>query len=177
MPIRSLLQPIARVGLDRRAATIVEFALAAPTFFLLMFAVLGVGLDAFYQQSLDDAVRDAARQVQLGAPASSSAASFVSAVCAEFGILAQSCQTTLTYSVQASTTTAGFSALSPATLNASGRFSNAFFSGNAFAPGVPVLVQVAYPLPFTLPYIGTLITGTNTGSIAAIAAVRAEHYQ
>ena len=162
---------------DRRGAALVEFAITAPVFFLFLFAVFGVGLDAFYQQALDDAVRDAARQIQIGAQASSSSSNFVSAVCAEFGVLASSCQSNLTYSVQASSTAAGFASLSPQTLSASGQYSNAFFSSTAFAPSLPILVQVAYPLPFTLPYIGNLLTWTNTGSIVATAAVRAEPYQ
>ena len=155
----------------------VEFAILAPTFLLFIFGVFGVGLDAFYQQTLDDAVRDATRQLQMGTQASSSGNSFVSAICAELGVLDASCQTRVTYAVQASTVTAGFAALSPQTLNGSGQYTNSFFSGSTFAPGVPVLVQVAYPLPFTLPYIGNVLTLTNTASIVSTAAVIAEPYQ
>ena len=164
-------------AIDWRGATMLEFAIVGPTFVLFLFAVLGVGLDSFYQHLLDDAVRDATRQIKLAAPASASGSGFVSAVCAEFGILAASCQANLTYNVQAGTTPSSFSSLSLQPLSSSGTFPNAFFAGNPFGPGVPVLVQVAYPLPFALPYIGSVITWTSTNSIVATSAVLVEPYQ
>ena len=155
----------------------IEFALTANAFLFCLFAVIGVGVDAFYQQALDDAVRDATRQLQLGAQASASAGNFLTAVCSELGLLDSSCQTSLSYVVQAGTVAGGFASLTPQTLSPSGAYSKSFFSGNPFAPGVPVLVQVAYPLPFTLPFFGNVLTWTNTGSIVATAAVTAEPYQ
>ena len=72
---------------------------------------------------------------------------------------------------------AGFASLTPAKLSASGALANTFFaSGTAFAPDVDVLVQVAYPLPFTFPFIGALATMTGTNSVLATATVRVEPY-
>jgi hypothetical protein len=144
---------------------------------LFLFTALGVGLIGFYQLVLDDAVRDAGRQIQMDGPAASSGSNFVTAVCQTFGALASDCTTSLTYNVQASTPSAGFAGLSPATLAASGNFSNAFFaSGTAYAANVNVLVQVAYPLPFTLPFIGALITATGTNSVLSTTTFRAEPF-
>ena len=161
---------------DRRAVAALEYAIIGPVFLLFLFSAFGVGLIGFYQLALDDAVRDAARQVQIDAPAASSADNFVSAVCQNFGYLASDCTTSLTYNVQASTTT-GFAGLSPAPLSSSGTFSKVFFSGTAYDAGVNVLVQVSYSLPFTLPYIGALITGTGTNSVVSTATVRVEPFR
>ena len=167
----------ARLRRDRRAVAALEFAIVGPVFLLFLFAAFGVGLVGFYQLALDDAVRDAARQVQIDAPAATSKSNFVSAVCQTFGYLASDCATNLTYSVQASTAAAGFAGLTPATLPSSGKFSNAFFAtGSPYGPGVNVLVQVSYPLPFTLPYIGSLVTTTGTNSVVSTATVRVEPY-
>ena len=167
----------ARLRRDRRAVAALEFALVGPVFLLFLFAAFGVGLVGFYQLALDDAVRDAARQVQIDAPAATSKSNFVNAVCQTFGYLASDCATKLTYNVQASTAAAGFAGLSPATLPSSGNFGTHFFdSGTPYASGVNVLVQVAYPLPFTLPYIGLLVTTTGTNSVVSTATVRVEPY-
>ena len=154
-----------------------EYALIGPVYLAFLFAAFGVGLVGFYQLALDDAVRDAARQVQIYGPAATSKSNFVIAVCQTFGLLASDCATSLTYNVQASTAATGFAGLSPATLSSSGKFSNVFFTTtNPYAPGVNVLVQVSYPLPFTLPYIGSLVTTTGTNSVVSTATVRVEPY-
>lgn len=96
-----------------------------------------------------------------------------------FGIspLASDCSTKISYSVQASTAAGGFAGLTPEQISASGTLSDSFFLGNAYAPKTPVLIQVAYPLPFKLPYIGTILTKSGTNSVLASAAVLAEPYQ
>ena len=174
-PLFGRREPLLRVLLrDSRGATALEFAVVAPLFVALLLSVLGVGLIGFYQTVLDDAVRDAARQVQMATPASGSASGFVAAVCAQFVRLAPNCAQTLTYSVQAGTPSGPFSALTPQPLSASGTLNNGFFASQAFARSAPILVQVAYPLPFTLPVLGGVATATQTNSILATAAVRAE---
>lgn len=160
---------------DRQAVVALEFAIVGPVFMLFLFAALGVGLVGFYQLALDDAVREAGRQLQIDGPAASSQSNFVAAVCQTFGYLASDCTTSLTYNVQASTPSAGFASLSPVALSSSGKFSNAFFaSGVSYAANVNVLMQVSYPLPFTLPYIGALITATGTNSVTSTTTIRVE---
>jgi len=167
----------AQLRRNRRAVVTLEFAMVGPVFMLFLFAALGVGLVGFYQLVLDDAVREAGRQIQIDGPAASSKSGFVAAVCRTFGSLASDCTTNLTYNVQASTLSDGFAKLSPVKLGSTGKFSNAFFTpGAAYAPNVNVLVQVAYPLPFTLPYIGNLITFTGTNSVLSTTTVRAEPF-
>lgn len=163
--------------LDRRGVTAVEFGIIAPVFLLMLFAVLGSGLIGFYQFLLDDSVRNAARQIQIDTPAANSPAGFVAAVCREFSLLAGDCSTKISYRVRASTQAAGFASMAPQPLPASGSLGTAFFaSGASYASGVNLLVQVAYPLPFRLPYVATLVTLTGSNAILSTASARAEPY-
>ena len=168
--------PRLRLHGDRRGVTALEFALVCPVFLLLLFAIFVQGITGLIQLALDDAVRDAARQVQMDTPASASASGFLAAVCAEFGAVSPNCGTTLTYSVQAAPQSAGFASLAPATLNAAGALNNHFFVGTGFAANEDVLVQVAYPLPFSIPLVGTFATLTGTNSVLATASVRVEPF-
>ncbi len=151
--------------------------MVAPVFLTLLFGILAAGLNGLYQLTLDEAVRDAARQVQINAPAAASPSAFVSAVCGKFGALANDCSTKVTYSVQASTVAGGFAGLTPETMSGSGALSGAFFTGGSYAPRVPVLVQVSYPLPFNLPYIGKMLTKSGSNAVLASASVLVEPYQ
>ena len=160
----------------RRAAASLEYAIVSVPFFMFMFAIMGAGLDGFFQMTLDDAVRNAARQLQLDSSASASGAGFVASVCGELGLVATNCTSQLTYSIQSASPSAGFASIVPAALPSSGQFSNVFLSSGAFADNVNVLVQVALPLPFHWPFFATLITGTGTGSIVAATSVRAEPF-
>ncbi len=150
--------------------TALEFALVAPVFLLFLFAILGVALDGFCQINLDDAVRDVARQIQIGGLPSQSGSNFANAVCAELAI-SSGCKAGLTYNVQSNAASGSFSALTPVTMPASGRLPNVFQS---CAANQNVLVQVALQLPFTLPLVGAAITFTGTNSIMAVTTIRAE---
>ena len=169
---------IALLFQDRHAASALEFAIICPVFLMMLLGIFIVGTTGLIQLALDDAVRDAARQVQINAPAAANASSFLAAVCAEFGPVSVQCATSLTYNVQASTPAAGFAALTPAALSAAGAFNNSFFaSGAPYAPSVNVLVQVAYPLPFSIPLVGSFATLTGTNSVVATASVRVEPFK
>lgn len=162
---------------DRRGAAALEFAIVCPVFLVLLLGIFSAGITGLIQLALDDSVRDATRQLQMDTPASTSATGFVAAVCSEFSVVSPSCTTSLTYSVQAAKQSDGFASLTPATLSAGGALSNSFFgSGTPFAANVDVLVQVAYPLPFSIPLLGTFATLTGTNSVLATATVRVEPF-
>ena len=55
-----------RFGRDTSGHTVVEFALVALPFFLLMFGLAEIGLIGFAQSSLDHAVADTARRIRTG---------------------------------------------------------------------------------------------------------------
>ncbi len=166
-----------RLRADTGGVTALEFAIVCPVFLLMLFSILAVGITGLVQLALDDAVRDGARQLQIYTPASTSASGLVAAVCGEFSLVAPNCTQTLTYSVQSATQAAGFASLTPAKLSASGALSNTFMAAApGFAPGVDVLVQFAYPLPFAFPFVGRLATMTGTNSVLATTTVRVEPY-
>jgi Flp pilus assembly protein TadG len=160
--------------------TALEFGIVAPVFMLMLVAIFWLGLAAFYEMCLDDAVRDAARQLQIGGPAMSSGSGFTAAVCNEFGIIAPKCSTNLTYNIQAqpavvtATGVAGlFASMAPVSLPSSGKLPMAFPS---IAAGSRVVIQVAYPLPVTVPFIGKWMTLTGTNSLLSTTTVLVEPY-
>jgi len=193
MSISRILQALGKLRRNKRADTALEFALIGSAFFLFIFIIFVVAIDQFWQMALDDAVRNVARQVAIGKVTATSTPSFVTVVCNEFGIAAPNCSTTLQYSVQGGTS---FSAITPATLTASGTLTgSAVVTGSATPtfPGVTpttpptvlpavthatpqfLLVQVAYPLPFKIPLLpGGVATENGTPSLASTVAMGME---
>jgi Flp pilus assembly protein TadG len=55
-----------RFGRDRHGSTAVEFALVAPAFFALLFAIIETAIVFFASQALETLAQDAARQVMTG---------------------------------------------------------------------------------------------------------------
>lgn len=155
----------------RSATAMLEFAMLAPVFLSFMYAIFGAGINGFYQYSLDEALRYGARQVQINASASQSGVNFTAAVCAQF--IASDCATNLTYNVQSAAGPAGFSGLTVGTLNSNGMFPNSFMTGASAAYSVSVLAQVAYPIPFTIPF-NNYFTGTGSPTIMAVTTVLVE---
>jgi Flp pilus assembly protein TadG len=188
-----LFRAFLRLRRDRRSEAALEFAMIGSAFFLFILIIFTVSIDQLWQMVLDDGVRNAARQVEIGTVTATSSPSFVTVVCNEFGIAASGCTSTLQYSVQGGTS---FSAITPATLNANGTLSgSAVVTGNGAPtfPGVTVttpptvlptvthatpeflLVQVAYPLPFKMPLVpGGVATENGTPSLASTVATAME---
>lgn len=189
----NVLRALHKFHRSTRADTALEFALIGSAFFLFIFIIFFVSIAQFWQMILDDAVRNAARQVEIGKITATSTPSFLTAVCNEFGIAAPNCTSTLQYSVQGGTS---FSAITPATLNANGTLSgSAVVTGNGAPtfPGVTLttsptvlptvtyatpeflLVQVAYPLPFKMPLLGGgAATENGTSSLVSTVATAME---
>ena len=144
-----------RLRRDVRAATAVEFALIGSYFFLIIFAIVVIAIDMFWQLTLDDAVRNATRQVQIGEI--STKAKFVTAVCDEFSAVAPGCTTSLQYEVYSapSFTGAGGIAAQMGQLQPTGNLSDngawpASLTSSSSSIPLFLLVQVAYPLPFKI---------------------------
>ncbi len=150
--------------------------------FLFLFGIFVLGIYQFWQLTLDDAVRNASRQVQLGNVTTGS--QFVASVCSEFGLASYKCgAATVQYSVQGAGT---FAAMTPATLSSSGTLS----PSNKFSNVVPskvnkvttggvssfvlspnyLLVQVAYLAPFKIPLIPQGMA-TENGTPALYSAI------
>jgi Flp pilus assembly protein TadG len=169
-----------RLARETRSDTAVEFALIGTAFFLFVFGIFVVSIDQFLQLTLDDAVRSAARQVQIGSAKTS--AIFVSDVCAEFGPEAPNCANALQYDVQLGSS---FSAMSPATLASGGtltynnatNYPAALVGSSCTTTSAPefLLVQVAYKLPFKILLVpGGVATGNGTPALLSTVAVDME---
>ena len=149
-----------------RADTALEFAMIGSAFFLLLFGVFVVSIDQFWQLTLDEAVRTAARQVQIGK--ATSGPTFVTAVCNVFGLAAPNCNsTTIQYDVQTTPyfANAGFGASTFGTsgLATSTGFPSSLTGSSCSTTPNPefLLVQVAYKLPFTIPLISSAVATEN----------------
>jgi Flp pilus assembly protein TadG len=156
----------------------VEFALIGPVLFTLVFAIILTGVVQFWQLTLDDAVRNAARLVAIGAGTANtgvhSGADFVTAVCGEFGQAAPGCGTGLQYAVQGAADFTGSGGITAATVNAAGQLSpTGTFTGVTVSQ--PFLVQAAYIIPIHLPLLPLgMVTMNGTASIIAATAMVAE---
>ncbi len=165
-----------RLRRDTRSVTAVEFALIGPVVFLFLFAVLLTGVVQFWQLTLDDSARNAARLIAIGAGNAASGihngSDLVNSICGEFGVGAPSCAGRLQYAVQGAPTFA--SGIVPATVSASGNLSpNGTYTG--IAVGQPFLLQVVYPVPISIPlWPMNLITLNGTNAIISAAALVAE---
>jgi Flp pilus assembly protein TadG len=181
---------------ETRSDTAVEFAMIGSAFFLFIFGIFVISIDQFWQMTLDDAVRNATRQVQIGAITATSTTSFVTAVCNEFGVAAPRCTTTLQYSVQGGESFFGTSGITPAVLGSNGTLSGSAVVTGSAAPGFPgvalttpmtvtptvqeaipqfLLVQVAYPLPFKILALpGGVATENGTSSLYSVVAAAME---
>lgn len=161
---------------ERRAVTAVEFAIIGAAFFIFIFSVFVVSIDLFWQLTLDDAVRNAARQVQIGEIPTGDA--FVKAVCGEFGVVAPNCAGSLQYSVQGGAYY-GSGGITPVNFGSDGNLATTEqFSGvslGSSSAAVFLLVQVAYPLPFRVLLLPAgLATENGTPSLySAVSSVMA----
>ena len=166
---------VRRLLAETRSVTAIEFALIGPVLLLFLFSILLMGVVQFWQLTLDDSVRNAAREVALGAGSTStgihSSSDFVTSVCNEFGVAAPNCSANLQYAVQGAATFTGAGGITPATLSAAGVLT----PGSTFAAitvSQPFLVQVAYALPISIPLVPLSLVTLN-GSSAILSAVAA----
>ncbi len=154
-------------------------------FFLMVMGIFTIALDMLVQSAFDDAIRNAARQVQIWGEngTASSGSQFVTAVCNQFSILAPNCSTKLQYSVQVAPY---FGQMTNVTLQSNGSLSSnglfgtwvsGTFTANTLAStgqSAPefLLVQAAYPLPFYfLHQANGVVTENGTRSVYAAAAM------
>ncbi len=141
---------LARLWRRDDAVAAVEFALLGSTFLLLVCMIFELGLILFTQAVMDNALRDASRQIMTGQITTSSA--FVTQVCNEAGTLITNCSSNLKYYVQANSQ---FSSITPQTT----------FSSNSFSAGSStnddILAQIAYSRSTIIPWASTYLHGTN----------------
>lgn len=158
---------------------LIQFALVAPVFLGLVFMIVDDGLEIFTQATLDNATRDASRNILLGtyqkngSSDATNLSTFTSAVCNEMGGLIANCSSNLQVYVNNASSFGGLTAQtgSGGTLTNSGTFSicqsaNCPSSG---ASGVSryVIVQTAYNRAY-IAFIGRYVSG---GSLLLISTI------
>jgi Flp pilus assembly protein TadG len=151
-----------RFGRSRRATVALEFALVGPIFLLLSFMIIEDGVMLFAQAVLDNATRDASRQMMIGNVTTS--AQFNSAICANVSTLIDC--TALHFTVTSGNTFPS-SVVIP---SSSGVFASPSFStggGSSY-----VLVEVAYDRSYVTPWLVSI--GGNDWVLLATVAFQNE---
>lgn len=175
---------------DKRSVVAVEMSLIGLAFFFFAFGIFTISIVQYWTMVLDDAVRNAARQTQIGNILTNT--DFLNSVCNEFGVTAVGCTSSLQFDVQANTyftNTNTSASIIPASFNGnlSVNLANnavntplslsttvlaaAGQSGGASGtPGIVkvLLVQVVYPLPFNFPWLGGAMTENGTSSLYSV---------
>jgi Flp pilus assembly protein TadG len=162
----------------RGGVTLVEFALVAPLFLLLTFAIVDNGLVLFTQSILDNATREAARQIRIGQVQltgdTTGSGLFKTTLCRNLGnyIPCSSVQ----WRVQSVSSAGSFSSVSSTvTANGSGQMAT-----TGFSPGTAqsfVLVQVGYTQRYFIPFLNHIAGATGNLLLVSNVAFQNEHYQ
>jgi Flp pilus assembly protein TadG len=163
-----------RFGRSRKGSTAVEFALIAPVFCALLFAILETGIIFFADQYLETLTQDGARMIMTGQAQNGnySQAQFQSYICSQVAALFNC--SGIYVNVQS------FSSFE--TLTATCPISNGTFVNNMqYNPGGPgnvVIVQLFYQWPQIVTGLGYNITNLNGNYrlLCATAAFRNEPY-
>lgn len=142
---------LARLWRRDDAAAAIEFGLLGSTFLLLACMIFELGLILFTQAVMDNALRDASRQIMTGQITTSSA--FVSKVCGEVSNLITNCSSGgLKYYVQANSLFSGMTVQTT-------------FSSNSFSAGTStnndILAQIAYQRSTIIPWAATYLHSNN----------------
>ena len=158
---------------NRSGATAVEFAIVAPAFIALLFAIMQTALVFFAQQVLQTATTQASRLIMTGQAQAGNytATQFKQAICTNATSLF-TCSN-IYVNVQ---TFSSFSSVSMLNPISGGKFSG---SGMSYSPGGSgdiEVVQVFYPWPVWPGPLGFSIANTsgNTNVLVATAAFRNE---
>jgi len=161
---------------NRRGSAAVEFALVAPIFFGLLFAIIEVAMVFFASQLLETATQDSARQIMTGQAqtAAFTQAQFKNLVCSKVDTLFD-CVNGISIDVQS------YSAFGSVNIADPIDASKNFVPPNNYQPGGPgdiVVVRVFYQWPLFVTGLGFNV-GNLSGSkrlLTATAAFQNEPY-
>jgi len=171
----SLRNKLRRFRRSRRGSTAVEFALVAPMFFALLFAILETAMVFFAGQVLETMTQEGARMIMTGQAqtAGYAQADFKNYVCNQISILF-SCAN-INVDVQSYSTFS--SVVIPSQIDANG----CFVGTNRYNPGGPsqiVVVQLSYQWPLLVTGLGYNISNLcgSKRLLSAAAAFQTEPY-
>ena len=161
---------------NRRGSAAVEFALVAPIFFAVLFAIIELALVFFASQILETVTQDTARLIMTGQAqnASYTQAQFKNAVCARLTVMFD-CVNGVSIDVKNYPTFATVDVTDPID---SGKN---FVAPNNYLPGGPgdiVVVRLFYKWPLFVTGLGFNVAniGTNQRLLTATAAFQNEPY-
>jgi Flp pilus assembly protein TadG len=171
----SLRDVVRRFRCNRAGSAAVEFALVAPVFFALLFAIIETGIIFFADQVLETITQDSARMIMTGQAqtAAYTQAQFQTYVCGQIPALF-TCSN-LSVDVES------YPSFSNVTIASQIDGSNNFINNMQYNPGGPgdiVVVRLFYPWPQIVTGLGYNITNLsgNKRLLVATAAFRNEPY-
>jgi len=174
--IRSFRNVLSRFRRNRGGSTVVEFALVAPMFFALLFAIMETALMFFASQVLETAVQDSARLIMTGQAqtAAYTQAQFKTAVCSRITTMFD-CAGGIYIDVQNYPSFSSVNVANP--IDASKNFTNP----NNYSPGGPgdiVMVRLFYKWPILVTKFGYDILNLSGSQrlLVATAAFQNEPY-
>jgi Flp pilus assembly protein TadG len=163
-----------------QGATAVEFALVAPAFLAMLFAIIQTTLFLFAQATLQSAAVEAGRMFMTGSAQNTgttglSQTQFASDVCPMVSALFTCANLQINVSTYSSFSGASTSA--PSLYNSNG----SLITTGTYSPGTQgeiMVVQLAYPWPVVGIPLGSVLPGTGYGTteIMGISAFRVEPY-
>ena len=145
----------------------IEFALLAPAFLALMFAILETGLVFFAGQTLETVAADSARLIMTGQSQSDSQTTFNDKVCAKV-VAMFSCPSIMldvkTYTNFSSTNTS-------LPIDSNGNVQSAGFGFQQGGPGDIVVMRLMYPWPVWMSLLGFSLSNMTGGKRLLMATV------
>jgi len=170
--LRSLLGRFRR---NRRGSAVVQFALVAPMFFALLFAIIETALMFFASQVLETITQNSARMILTGQAQSANytQAQFASYVCSQVPALF-SCPN-IYIDVES------YSSFSSININSQIDANGNFINNMQYSPGGPgdiVMVRLFYQYPVYVSLLGFNLQNVSGGKrlLAATAVFRNEPY-
>ncbi len=172
-----LRRNVCRFAAARQGATAVEFALIAPAFLALLFAILETTLFLFAQATLQNAAVEAGRLFMTGQAqtAGTTQTQFQNEVCPMLSALF-TCSN-LQINVSAYSSFSGANTSAPSLYDSSGNL----ITTGTYSPGTPgevMVVQIVYPWKIIGIPLGSVLsnTGYGTTEIMGVTAFRVEPY-
>ncbi len=166
-----------RFAAARQGATAVEFALIAPAFLAMLFAILETTLFLFAQATLQNAAVEAGRLFMTGQAqtAGTTQTQFQNQVCPMLSALF-TCSN-LQIDVSAYSSFSGANTAAPSLYDSSGNL----ITTGTYSPGTPgevMVVQIVYPWNIVGIPLGSVLpnTGYGTTEIMGVSAFRVEPY-
>lgn len=175
---RARFSLIGRLRRDRDGAAAVEFALIATPFFLMLFAILEIGLVLVLNSVLENAATDASRLVRTGQVQQTriTREQFKDAFCANMSVFSGDCPDRVFIDVRQ---VAGFTNPGVPDPTSGGTFNPAILTYETGEPGSLMLVRIWYDQPVVSPFLANYLSKAQNGGVllSTAAAFRNEPYQ